>query len=82
MTARASANGHRAGPPHRPVDWLALGYRPAEGTPSRTCTRCGARYLDDEPCRAAHITVFGHSPKPAGPARRADDPQPDPQEEP
>jgi hypothetical protein len=69
VTARqATANGHRPQPPHRPADWNALGYRPAEGTPSRTCCRCGARYLDDEPGRAAHITVFGHSPKPAEPA--------------
>jgi hypothetical protein len=63
MTARPSPNGHRGELPHRPADWNALGYRPAEGTPSRTCTRCGARYLDDDPCRAAHITVIGHSPR-------------------
>jgi len=69
VTARAPANGHRAEPPHRPADWDALGYRPDPATPVRGCTRCGARYLDDEPSRTAHITVFGHSPKPAEPAQ-------------
>ena len=68
MTAvRSSANGHRAEPPHRPVDWSAVGYRPAEGTPTKRCA-CGGAYLDDDPSRAAHVAVFGHSPRPAEPA--------------
>lgn len=69
MTARrASANGHRPEPLHRPVDWSAIGYRPAEGTPLRTC-RCGGAYLDDSPGHQAHIAVFAHSPRPRQPAR-------------
>jgi hypothetical protein len=65
---RSSANGYRAGPPRAPVDWTALGYRPAEGTPLRRCDRCGGVYLDDDPSRVAHVAVFGHSPRPAEPA--------------
>jgi hypothetical protein len=68
MTAvRSSANGYRAEPPRAPVDWAAVSYRPAEGTPVRRCS-CGAAYVDDEPSRAAHVAVFGHSPRPAVPA--------------
>ena len=77
MTAvRSSANGHRAGPPHMPADWSALGYRPAEGTPLRRCDRCGGVYLDDEPSRVAHVAVFGHSPRPAEPATPAEETPP------
>lgn len=70
MTARVLANGHRPGPPRHAVDWDALGYRPAEGTPLRACDRhgCGAKYLDDDPGRQAHIAVFGHSPRTSQPA--------------
>jgi hypothetical protein len=67
--ARSSANGHRPEPPHRPVNWAAH-YQPT-GAPLRTCARagCGAKWIDDEPGRQAHIAVFGHSPKPAEPAK-------------
>ncbi len=73
---RSSANGYRAEPPHRPADWSAVGYRPAEGTPVKRCA-CGGAYLDDDPSRAAHVAVFGHSPRPAEPATtpREDPPQ-------
>jgi hypothetical protein len=53
--------------PRPPVDWSALQYQPAEGTPLRRCA-CGAAFVDDEPSRVAHIQVFGHSPRPAEPA--------------
>jgi hypothetical protein len=65
--ARPSANGRRADPPRAPVDWTAVSYRPAEGTPLRRCS-CGGAYVDDEPSRVAHVAVFGHSPRPAEPA--------------
>lgn len=65
--SRQSANG-RAPAPHRPVDWNRDGYRPGPDTRRRTCGRCGACYLDDEPSRAAHVVVFGHSPRPSEPA--------------
>jgi hypothetical protein len=68
MAARQLANGHRPGPPRQAVNWDALGYRPAEGTPLLRCCRCGAAYLNDDPGRVAHVAVFGHSPKPAEPA--------------
>jgi len=45
------------------ADWAAMQYRPAPGTPLLTCW-CGAVYLDDQPARAAHRTVFGHHPAP------------------
>ena len=75
MTAvRSSANGHRE-PPHRPVSWAAQ-YQPT-GAPLRTCAaaRCGAKWVDDEPGRQAHIAVFAHSPRPRQPASQ---PQEDP----
>jgi hypothetical protein len=70
VTARPSSNGHRPGPPHRPVHWSALGYRPDPRTPLRACARCGGVYLDEEPSRVAHVAVFGHSPKPREPAQQ------------
>jgi hypothetical protein len=68
VTGRPSANGHR---PPRPADWKALQYQPAEGTPLLRCDRrgCGAAYVNDEPSRQAHVAVFGHSPRPAEPAK-------------
>ena len=72
VTVRPSANGHRPELPHRPADWDALGYRPAEGTPLLRCARCGGSWLDDEPGRAAHIAVFGHSPRTRQPAESAE----------
>jgi hypothetical protein len=72
VTVAQSANGHRAGA-HEPAGWAALAYRPAEGTPLLAC-RCGARYLDDEPARAAHRAVFGHQPRSAEPAKAREDP--------
>jgi hypothetical protein len=63
-------SGHRPGPPHRPVNWSALGYSPGPNTPLLAC-RCGGKYLNDEPGWAAHLTVFGHSPR---------TPEPDPTE--
>ena len=77
MTARqATANGHRPEPPHRPADWTRLQYQPT-GAPLRTCAAagCGAKWVDDEPGRQAHIAVFAHSPRPRQPASQ-------PQEEP
>jgi hypothetical protein len=65
---RSSANGRRADPPRAPVDWSAVSYRPAEGTPLRRCA-CGGAYVDDDPSRVAHVAVFGHSPRPAEPAK-------------
>jgi hypothetical protein len=41
----------------------ALAYQPSPLTPLRTCTRCGGKYLDDKPARAAHYVVFGHRPR-------------------
>jgi hypothetical protein len=70
MTARASANCHRPDPPHATTDWTRLQYQPT-GAPLLTCARCGAKWIDDDPGRQAHITVFGHSPKPAEPASPA-----------
>lgn len=66
MAARQPANGHRAA--HPPADW-AVQYQPDPRTPLRTCGRCGARYLDDEPGRRAHVAVFAHSPRPPEPAK-------------
>ncbi len=71
MTARASANGHRAEPPHRPVDWSAVGYRPAEGTPTPRCW-CGGVWIDDEAGRHAHRVVFLHEPRLPEPAPKED----------
>ncbi len=64
MSARQPANGHRPGPP----GWSAQ-YQPS-GAPLRRCDRrgCGAAYIDDEPSRAAHVAVFGHSPRAREPA--------------
>jgi hypothetical protein len=70
VTARASPNGHRPGPPHQTADWDREDYRPDPATPLRGCSRCGAVYVDDEPSRVAHVTVFGHSPKPREPAKQ------------
>ena len=67
MSRRQAANG-RAPKPSPPVDWSAQ-YEPGPNTPLRTCGRCGARYRDDEPSRAAHVAVFGHSARPAEPAK-------------
>ena len=47
MTVRQSANGHRPEPPHRPADWNALGYRPAEGTTEDPRDRSRLRDLAD-----------------------------------
>ena len=63
---RSSANGHRAEPPRRPVDWSAVGYRPAEGTPTKRCA-CGGAYLDDEPEPGRSRRRV----RPLAPARRA-----------
>lgn len=62
----------------KPVDWDRESYRPAPDTPVKTCGRagCGAVYVDDQPSRAAHVAVFGHSPKPAEPAKAPKDGQP------
>ena len=57
--SRAESNGHRPGPP---VDWSDRQYTPS-GAPVRRCGRCGGAYVDDEPSRAAHVPVFGHSPR-------------------
>jgi hypothetical protein len=46
----------------QPARWDRLQYQPAPGTPLLTC-RCGASYLDDQPSRDAHRTVFGHDPQ-------------------
>lgn len=68
MTARDS-NGHRPGPPPRTTDWAALAYQPDPRTPLLHCA-CGGAYLDDEPARQAHRTVFGHPPRqPKGTSR-------------
>lgn len=69
MTAAPSANGHRPGPPRQAVDWDAGDYQRDPRTPLLAC-RCGARYLDDEDGRQAHIAVFGHSPRTAEPANQ------------
>ena len=70
MTGRASANGHRPGPPRLAVDWDAADYQRDLKTPLRTCDRpgCGGRYLDDQTGCQAHIAVFGHSPRTSQPA--------------
>jgi hypothetical protein len=57
VTARASANGHRAEPP----DW-SVQYQRDPSTPLFRC-RCGGAWLDDEAGRAAHVAVFGHPPR-------------------
>ena len=64
--SRQSANGHR------PPDW-SVQYQPT-GAPLLTCARagCGAKWIDDEPGRQAHIAVFGHSPRTLEPARPAE----------
>lgn len=80
MTGRARAKGRRAEPQHAATDWAAVQYQPTEGTPLLRCW-CGAAFLADEPGRQAHAVVFSHRPR-SKPAKRADDPQPDPQEEP
>jgi hypothetical protein len=68
--SRQSANSRaRTLAPPPPNDWNRDDYRPGPDTPRRTCGRCGACYLDDEPSRAAHVVVFGHSPRPAEPAK-------------
>jgi hypothetical protein len=61
---RQSANGHRPARPGPAADWTRLQYRPT-GAPLLTCARagCGAKWIDDEPGRLAHIAVFGHSPR-------------------
>jgi hypothetical protein len=82
VTGRAArAKGSRAEPQHAATDWSAVQYQPAEGTPLLRCW-CGAAFLADEPGRRAHLAVFGHRPRSSKPAKRADGPQPDPQEEP
>lgn len=63
MTA-PSANGHRAKPPHRPVDWSAQ-YQPGPSTP---LLHCGARAAapptsTTAPGHQAHIAVFAYSPR-------------------
>jgi hypothetical protein len=68
VTACASANGHRAGPPRQTVDWDALGYRPDPAVPLLAC-RCGAKYLDDYEGCHAHRVVFLHDPKTREPNR-------------
>ena len=60
--SRAESNGRRQA--SLPTDWAALQYTPS-GAPVRRCTRCGGAYVDDEPSRAAHVPVFGHSPRTA-----------------
>lgn len=74
MTAAASANGHRPGPPRQAVDWGAADYQRDPRTPVLACCRqgCGAKYLDDDSGRVAHVAVFGHSPRPAEAARPAE----------
>jgi hypothetical protein len=62
VTARASPNGHRPGPPHQTIDWDAADYQRDPRTPVLAC-RCGAKYLDDEAGRHAHRVVFAHQPK-------------------
>ena len=47
-------------PAPKPVDWKALQYQPANAV--LLACHCGARYIDDEPSRAAHNVVFGHWP--------------------
>ena len=67
---RASANGTaRPAPPRQAADWNALDYQ-RDPPPLLACSRrgCGAKYLDDEPSRAAHIAVFGHSLRTGQPA--------------
>ena len=77
MTGRPPADRRRADPPPKrikggastpakPSDWDRDSYRPAPETPLKTCGRagCGAAYVDDQPSRAAHVAVFGHSPRP------------------
>jgi hypothetical protein len=61
-----------------PADWAALGYRPAENTPLRRCDAlgCGAAYLDDDAGWAAHVAVFGHSPRPPEPATQPEETPP------
>ncbi len=77
MSVRQSANGHRPEPPHAMTYWTRLQYQPT-GAPLRTCAAagCGAKWVDDEPGRQAHIAVFAHSPRPRQPA--ASQPQEDP----
>jgi hypothetical protein len=65
--SRAASNG-QAEPPDRPVDWAAVQYQPAPGTPLLACA-CGASYLDDDPGRSAHHVVFGHQPEASGRGR-------------
>lgn len=67
MSGPASANGHRPRrKPSRPADWASTAYQPSPDTPLLACAspRCGAKYFDDEPSRAAHVAVFGHRPRP------------------
>ena len=59
---RAESNGRRQAP--LPTDWADRQYTPS-GAPVRRCGRCGGAYVDDEPSRAAHVPVFGHSPRTA-----------------
>lgn len=80
MTGRARAEGRRAEPQHAATDW-SVQYQPDPSTPLLRCW-CGAAFLADEPGRQAHLAVFGHRPRSTKPAKRADGPQPDPQEEP
>jgi hypothetical protein len=67
---RQSANGRTRS---ARADWAALQYQPNPAVPLLACSRrgCGAKYLDDEPGRVAHVAVFGHSP-------REPEPQPPP----
>jgi hypothetical protein len=73
--SRQSASGHRPARPGATADWSAAQYQPSSA-PLLTCTRprCGAKYTDDDPGRAAHITVFGHSPR--QPAQPTEGPTP------
>jgi hypothetical protein len=62
VTSRQLASGKA------PPDW-SVQYRPSSAW-LLTCSRhgCGAKYLDDDPGRQAHIAVFGHSPRTSQPA--------------
>lgn len=36
---------------------------PPPGMQAVTCARCGARYLDNDLGRQAHVAVFSHQPR-------------------
>ena len=59
-----AVNRGKMHPAAKPVRWDTLQYHPAPNTPLLAC-KCGASYLDDEPSRTAHRTVFGHDPEAA-----------------